>query len=106
MSLFPERLPTPAEMPIGILSGLDDHEALFSAFCFLLSAFCPLTSSFGILPSGRQRHHPSLLQAADGKAVSAADAGFFDNVLEVDFHRAGTDTEFDGDLFVFEALFH
>lgn len=45
------------------------------------------------------------LEAGEGEAVASADAGFLEDVFEVDLDSAGADAEFACDLFILEALF-
>ena len=45
-----------------------------------------------------------LPQPVEGEAMAAVNSGFFEDVLEVDFHCTGANAEFLGDFAVFEAL--
>ncbi len=47
----------------------------------------------------------ALAEAVEGEAIAAVDAGFLEDVLEVDFDGAGADAEGIGDFAVAEALF-
>src|ERR1035437_10378634 len=58
-----------------------------------------------LVVSGWNGDQAAVLQSAEGEAVAAADAGFFKNMLEMDFDGPRADTEIVGDLLILEALF-
>src|ERR1035441_10521564 len=47
-----------------------------------------------------------MLQAGESQSVAAANAGFFEDVFEVDFHRSGADAERFGDLLILQPALH
>ena len=53
----------------------------------------------------KQRDYTLLAESIEGQAVPAPHACFFEDVLQVNFHGAGTNPEFLGDFPVLESLF-
>lgn len=58
-----------------------------------------------LVTSAHHRSQSSLRQAADRQPVTALDAGLFEDVFQVDFDGAWSNTQFERDLLVLEPPF-